>query len=1004
MQRRSAMTTRATGGVASARSTPQVTAGSADRGRPGDRPAFVGRDDAMGRVVASLREPSVVFVEGEAGIGKTRLVRESLAAVSERRILLAACAPWRDPFPLGPVVVGVRRLWQRVGSVELSPLGGALRPLFPEWADHLPPAPEPLAGPQETRHRLLCALTELVERLGVDALVVEDAHWADSATLEWLLMLAAHEWASSGLSVVVTLRPAEVAEDSLLRSVMARAGVGVRRERVELTPLDVAATRQLVGSMLRTDDVSAEFATFLRDHAGGIPLAVEETVRLLRDRRDIVRQHGTWTRRVLEDLEVPPAVRDSVLERVTRLDPDAQRVLHAAAVIADPADEELLAAVADLDEGAGRRGVSAALVSGLLRENAPRVYGFRHVLDAQAIESSIPVSERRRLHHRAAVTLRSRHHPSAARLARHFREAGDTEAWAEYAETAADLALDAGDDHTAVATLLDVLEAAEHPPERRIRLARKLANAAVLGAAALGELTPHIATVLRAVLDADIDMTDRGELRESLAQMLWAAGEGQTAFEEAEAAIADLGHRPDLAIQAMINISLPLIPAWPASRHLMWLERATEMADRLGSASEQHDLNRAQATTLLLLGDEAGWTLAARVADRLPAGPLEQRRVASSLLAMAEATLAWGRYGGTRRLLDAALDYVESAEYQRRQSLGRLVTAYLDWNTGRWDGLRTAAMAITDSRDSELRDHLQAKQLVGLLDLASGSRSEAERRLRDVAEEFARRHRVEPQDLAVPAALARLHLADGSPELALGETGPAVELVRRKGVWLWAGEVGPVHMEALVAAGEPDQAADLLRDFAAGIEGRNAPAPMAALATCRAILAEAGGDRNAGVELFAAAAEAWAALPRPYDELLTRERQGRCLLALGEHERALTVLADSQRRLHQLGARWDADRIAQVLRHHGADVPRTHRRGPRGYGDQLSPREVDVIELVAEGMTNKQIGEQLFLSPKTVDRHLSSAKRKLGATTRVGAAMAAAEAGFIGPDVETTAG
>jgi DNA-binding NarL/FixJ family response regulator len=109
----------------------------------------------------------------------------------------------------------------------------------------------------------------------------------------------------------------------------------------------------------------------------------------------------------------------------------------------------------------------------------------------------------------------------------------------------------------------------------------------------------------------------------------------------------------------------------------------------------------------------------------------------------------------------------------------------------------------------------------------------------------------------------------------------------------------------------------------------------------------------------------------------------------------MTVLTDVQARLARLGARWDADRVAQVLRREGVDAPRPWRRGRRGYGERLSPREVEVLALVARGMTNRQVGQALFLSPKTVDRHLGRAMRKLGVTTRTAAAVAASEAGAL---------
>lgn len=376
--------------------------------------------------------------------------------------------------------------------------------------------------------------------------------------------------------------------------------------------------------------------------------------------------------------------------------------------------------------------------------------------------------------------------------------------------------------------------------------------------------------------------------------------------------------------------------------------------------------------------------------------------MASWLVDIAESSLPWGKYDATRRLMGAAAKYVETTDYQRRVSQGRLVKAYIDWYTGRWQGLRTAAITIAGSDESELREQRRAWQLAGLLDLASGTRARAERQLRNVAAETTGLRWIEPLDLAVPAALARLYLSDGCTEKALHETGPAMETVGRKDVWLWATDVGPVHVDALVAAAKLGQAADLVSEFATGLTGRDAPAPTAALATCRAILTEAEGDRGQAAALYAEAATAWAALPRPYDELLTWERQGICLLALGEGEQALAILTDTQQRLHQLGARWDADRVAKVLRRQGIDAPRAHRRGPRGYGDHLSPRELEVAELVARGMTNKQIGEKLFVSPKTVDRHLRSAMRKLAASTRVGVAMAAAEAGLLRPRSDNT--
>jgi DNA-binding NarL/FixJ family response regulator len=155
------------------------------------------------------------------------------------------------------------------------------------------------------------------------------------------------------------------------------------------------------------------------------------------------------------------------------------------------------------------------------------------------------------------------------------------------------------------------------------------------------------------------------------------------------------------------------------------------------------------------------------------------------------------------------------------------------------------------------------------------------------------------------------------------------------------------------------------------------------------------GPAAMGARILADAARAWRQLPCPYQELLTTERHARHLLVAGRQERALDVLTTAQHRLQALGARWDADRVAQLLRQHGVEVTRAWRGGRRGYGDQLSPRELEVVRLVARGMTNRQVAEALFLSPRTVDRHLSAAMRKLEVRSRTALAMAAHDGGLL---------
>lgn len=980
---------------------PHRAAGSArpdvPAGDPSARPAaFIGRRRELATVVGALSDPPVlVLVEGEPGIGKTRLVRECLdePVLRELAVLEMVCPPLREPFPLGPIVDAVHRARPRAAELSLSPLGGALRPLFPEWAGELPPAPEPLDDPKSTRHRLFRALAELLEQIGVAVLLVEDAHWADPATLELLLMLATA--GRDSFRLVATYRPADVPAASPLLRLTSRSSNQPRHVRVAPEPFRRAETRALVASMFATDRVADDFVAFLHERTGGVPLALEESLWLLRDRGDIVRRDGEWTRRRgVAELQVPPTVRDSVLERVHRLQRPGRRVLEAAAVLAGPADEALLASAAGLGERATRRGLAAALTSGLLREAGAGRFVLRHALAARAVEESLPASERRRLHQRAGEALCERANPSPAQLSRHFQEAGDLPRWSRYAEAAADVALESGDDRAAVATLLDLLRATGPAPERRDRLARKLGEAAAGGVAALGDLAGQVTAALRQVLACDDGSTDRrAEIRLLLGRLLLQLGEFDEGYRRLEAAVADLDDQPVLAGRAMMSLSFPRGAAWPAARHLEWLDRGTRLMSRIPPGPDRLSLAVDRATALLFLGEEAGWQAAGEIGEDASGLP-ERRQVARMLMNAGHLAIAWGRYRHARSRLDAAVPLLRATGYERLVNSASLTTAYLDWLTGRWDGLAERVAEQRGGEDTLPEADLEAGLILALLDLAGGRHDEAAQRLEEIRAGATRRGLIDVR-MSPAAALGRLRLAGGAPAAAVEVTGPGIDMIAQKNLWLWATDIAPVHVAALAGIGEVATARALVAEFAAGLSGRDAPAPAASLLACHAVLAEADGDLPEADGRYGAAARAWAALPRPYEASLAVEAQGRVLLAAGAEERALAALRTAQQRLATLGARWDADRVARLLRDHGVEVARVWRGGRRGYGNRLSPREQDVARLVARGLTNRQVAEQLFLSPRTVDRHLSTAMQKLGVGSRTALAVAAADRGLL---------
>ncbi|RJL34511.1 ATP-binding protein [Bailinhaonella thermotolerans] len=961
------------------------------RARMVSAPDLVGRDRELAALRAALGSPpALVLVEGEAGVGKSRLLREFLGGSPAAGTVVATCPPFRVPHTLGPVVEAVREVAEDVSELGLSRLAGALRPLFPEWADALPEPLEPAEDVLAARHRLFRALAELLGRLRVTVLAVEDVHWADEATLEFLLFLASRR--PQPVSLVLTYRAEDVPEGSLLLRLSSRAADDVTRLRLGLGPLDAGDTARLMSSMLNREPVSEAFARFVHSRTEGLPLAVEESVRLMSDRADLARRGGEWVRRRLGDIHVPPTVRDAVLERVARLREETRAVVRAAAVLMGPAGEEVLAEVADLPAGRARAGLAEALGSGLLEERAGGQVAFRHALAGRAVYDATALPERQALHRRAGAALEALPRPPAARLARHFREAGDIARWRAHAERAADAARAEGDPLAAAGLLYELLTGPGLPPADAVRLAAKIPPGSITGVAQVRE----IEAALRAVLASGALGPEATALvRFQLASVLDFIDDFEGSRAEMELAVTGLPPGSPELRHAMVLLGWPRGTRCPGHVHREWLRRAAP-APGAGPAPNDHEIAEERAIALLLLDDPRGWAVAATVPDDVST-PAQRRNVTRRDFNLGDLATRWGRYGEARARLDRALELAERFGYPRYREMADVYRLRLDWLTGRWDGLRERAREVAEAGETLPMNRIVASVVHVLLRIASGDPGDAEealsRLLAGMRDLGAVEYLPEPA-----AALARLHLAAGRAGEALRVTEEPVAVIELKETWLWGTELIPARADALVAAGRADDAATLVAAFGRGVRGKDAPAPRAALSLARGVVAESRGRPDRAAALFGRAAAAWEALPRPYDALLAGERRARCLLAGGRAAEGADLLAGVFRGLDELGARGDAGRVMRVLRGHGVEVARRWRGGRNGYGDTLSPRELDVARLLVGGRTNREIARELVLSPKTVANHLDSAMRKLGVTSRTALAVKVTEMGVVGRD------
>lgn len=985
-------------------------------------PRLVGRAAELERAVRGLSAgtPAAVFIEGEAGIGKTRLLQEvleTLEAPAARtpaaagsatssahtpagsatsagpasgrspvpgRVLVAGCPPFRETLTLAPVVDAVRQAGPAVGALGLSALAGALRPLFPEWAGDLPPAPEPLDDAGAARHRLFRALQELLAGCGTAVLAVEDAHWADAATLDFLLFLATRP-AAERVSLVLTFRPEDVPAGSQLLRLAARPAPGTVHTRIVLAPLTVAETAQFVSSMLHDEHVSDAFAAFLHKHTSGLPLALEESVRLMGDRADLIRHGGEWRRRTLTRIEVPPTIRDAVLERAARLGPDDRQVLRAAAVLAEPVGPAVLVAVSGLPGSRARTALAAALrARALVEDPAGRVY-FRHLLAARAVYDDIPGGERRALHLRAGRALERLSPVPVARLPRHFGAAGDTGAWRRYTERAADLALASGDQAAAVTALHALLSAGDLPAGDAARLCRKFPVFAFSGYLGSTELLG----VLRALLDGDaLSRSERGEVRAQLGRMLLQTGQYAAGAAELERAIDDLDDNPHEAATAMSSLSRPAGADWPVSAHRRWLDKSVELVEVRVPADRRLSFRVDRVTALLEMGDPGGWDVAAGVPEAAER-PADLLSVVRADLNIGDAAVRWGFYAEARRRLDRAVEVAAGNGYLRMRDMAQVTLVHLDWYAGRWQGLAERAAALTAIEEEPLIV-LDSVLVTALLATVGGTGADelaaAGEKLEQVAAEAARRGIVDVP-LEPTAALAALRLAEGRVEESLALTEEGMRIVTRKGIWLWAAEIAPVRVRAFVTAGRTAAAGELVARYARGLRGCTSPTAAASLASCEAWLAEAREPTERVAERWEGVAAAWDRLPRPYAALLARERRAVALGAAGRESEAAGLLATVEGGLRAMGAERDARRVAAVDR----QAPRGARRG---YGDQLSPRELEVVRLMLTGLSNPEIARALSRSPRTVAAQLNSAMRKYRVKSRTALAVAAVGAGI----------
>ena len=372
---------------------------------------FAGRRREMSELHAALAGGSrLLLVAGDAGIGKTRFVTEGLQGT---RSVWGACLPLAEKLPFLPVTEALDAL-SRVEDGAL--LAGALAAI-PAYAQAeavrlLPRLQPPDAGPRGgQRERMFSGVTELLAaaaRPGRLALVIEDVHWADGATLDFLTFLA-RTGRADAITVVVTVRSDETpAEPAVSRWLAYARGSGHARE-IRLGPLTRDEMAEQVNGLTGGQLPPAAWAE-LYARGEGNPFFTEQLV------AEAVAGGGLGG--------LPARLAELLTARVSDCGPAAWPLLAAVSVAGRPLTEDQLAGVTGLDAGALRAGLRE-LASRSLAETAPGGrHRARHALLAEAAAARLLPGERRGLHERLAEALQAGGEALAAEAADHWAAAG----------------------------------------------------------------------------------------------------------------------------------------------------------------------------------------------------------------------------------------------------------------------------------------------------------------------------------------------------------------------------------------------------------------------------------------------------------------------------------------------------------------------------------------------------------------------------------------------------
>ena len=984
---------------------------------PGSVDAASSMDRAGGWIVGREREREIlrdqlacmldgrgrlVLVSGEAGIGKTSLVEDLAHAPAARGCLvLRGHAYDLSVTPAyGPWVDLLRR--------------------YPAGADGLPEPPAfvedvqsaAAAGSREALFSAAAAFFADVAQAQPLLLILEDLHWADQDSLDFLRFLA-RQLDDRRILVVATYRSDELHRRHplyvLLPALVRESGA----ERLVVQRLDIDGSSALIASRYAIDGEDADrLDRYVEEQAEGNPLFTLELLRSLEDNGILRRAGAAWSLGDITRIRLPTLLLQVIEGRLGRLGAEERELLQIAAIIGPEVPLDLWQQVTGASDDALADAIEQGQEAHLL-EDAPGGSGirFQHALIREALYESIISLRRRGWHCKVAEALAARPAPVPDTVAHHFLQAGDVRAvsWLLEAARRARMAY-------ASSTAIDRLETALALDEQQGG-ASGLRGWLLAGLAGLGEVFARF-DERRRMLDEAKDIAVRANDALLIGLVEWYQAFIETSFggstAEALGSARDRIQRLPSGERARLYGFLYGVVGTPIGldsvdmtcqiivfqtqsgqyrEAVAAVERVYAEAPILSSSARQV-IDIVLGTSYQAFGrpDEA-----AQSYERLV---LSYRRshasdwaIAVTYLMLRDVILVyWADRIASRRTV--AHDAVTAARLAKAaQTLGPEIPdefgiIWLLLLEGRWDEARRALEQAAVA--GQWASYLTAAAWMSLSH-NQGYPEEARARLSSV---FPDGSAAQPGRQSYESTVYCMHPAI---EIALDDADldTARAWLECHDRWIdWSGHIpftttGHRLWARYYRVAGDRQAAEERANQALALA--SAPRqPLALLATHRLLgeLATDRGDFDGARQHLVEALALADACEAPFERALTLVAMAELAIASGDAAAARALLAEARAICEPLGARPTLERVA-ALETVIVGAPKLH------YPAGLSAREVEVLRLVAEGLTDAEVASQLFLSPRTVGSHLRSVYNKLGVNSRAAATRFAVEHGLM---------